>query len=266
MIISPPEKTYKQSLTLRIAAAIVPVLAWFFVWLAWSDNVKPPTWLLGTALGLTALWIWMCLTVAKSQLTIHSEGLQRTTAFGITEMMWQDIMETRFTQVDPRQAAAIHFGLIGLLFEAAGRGAMGSNNTGSGPKTLTLHAHDGRKMKITPNWLDSDDAIGTILQRVNPSITEDLRRRIREGQTVKFGDLSLSQQGIGWKNKEPIPAQRVAKCEINGTYLRIKAEGKWLDNVAVATQKVPNIFVFLELVDELRTGGKPALTYPLLRA
>jgi hypothetical protein len=35
--------------------------------------------------------------------------------------------------------------------------------------------------------------------------------------------------------------------------LRVKAEGKWLDNIAVTAKKVPNIFVLLDLIEEKRS-------------
>jgi hypothetical protein len=43
--------------------------------------------------------------------------------------------------------------------------------------------------------------------------------------------------------------------------LRVKAEGKWLDNIAITAKKVPNIFVLLDLIEEKRSTapGKTAL-------
>jgi hypothetical protein len=43
--------------------------------------------------------------------------------------------------------------------------------------------------------------------------------------------------------------------------LRVKAEGKWLDNIGVTAKKVPNIFVLLDLIEEKRStlAGKSAV-------
>jgi len=45
------------------------------------------------------------------------------------------------------------------------------------------------------------------------------------------------------------------KCKIDGSMLRVKAEGKWLDNIAVAAKRVPNIFILLDLIEGKRSTG-----------
>ncbi len=261
MIISPPEKTYRQNLTVRLAALIVPAIAWMVALIIWADEPKPGPISMGVAIGLTALWAAMWYWVGKAELTVHQEGIRRTTAFGAQELMWEEVSETRFTQVPMGQAMAIHFGLIGWLIASK----MG-NSGGSNQRQLALHAPDGRKLRISANWRDADDAIRIALHRVDPRIKADARRRIQGGEALSFGNVSLSQRGIAWKQKEPIPLATLVKCKIEGAQLRVKAEGKWLDNISVATSKVPNVFVLLDLVDEFRSGGKPSAPDPLLRA
>ena len=43
--------------------------------------------------------------------------------------------------------------------------------------------------------------------------------------------------------------------------LRMKAEGKWPDNIAIAARKVPNIFILLDLIEAKRATmiGRTAL-------
>lgn len=259
MIISPPEKTYRQTLTLRIMAFLAPALAWTVALIIWADEPSPGPISMAIAIALTALWVLMCVLVSKAQLTIHPEGMQRQTSFGVTEMRWE-VSETRFTQVPVGQQAALHFGLFGAaLFSMFGKGGS------SGQRTLVLHATDGHKLKVTPNWKDSEDAIRIALARVDPRIKDEMRR-LQGGDTLKFGNVSLSQRGVAWKEKEPIPFNRLVKCQIGGTNLRIKEEGKWLDNISVNTSKVPNVLVLLDLIGEFRAGGKPSQPDPLARA
>jgi hypothetical protein len=55
------------------------------------------------------------------------------------------------------------------------------------------------------------------------------------------------------------------KPRIDGQKLRIKAQGKWLDLVAVNCDTIPNVFILLDLVDEqLAKAG--VSTQDILRA
>lgn len=70
----------------------------------------------------------------------------------------------------------------------------------------------------------------------------------------------MSPNGVIWKSKEPIPYTALVKCKIDGSMLRIKAEGKLLDNIAITAKKVPNIFILLDLIEAKRStmSGKAA--------
>ena len=111
----------------------------------------------------------------------------------------------------------------------------------------------------------------TVLEHVNPRLQQDAERTLNSGGTVQFGSLWLSSVGVIWRAKDPIPYNTIVKCEIDGAFLRIKAEGKWLDNVAASVKKIPNIFVALDLIAQKRasfgqkaaaaTAGSSAIRY-----
>jgi hypothetical protein len=130
---------------------------------------------------------------------------------------------------------------------------------------LSLVNHESKKITLNSNLRDLHEAIRLVLNRVNPRIKDGLRRRVQAGDTVRFAKISLSQQGVAWKDKPPMPFASLVKCRIEGEALRIKSEGKWLDNIAVNTVKVPNVFAFLDLIDEYKTGGRAEFD-PLARA
>jgi len=260
VIISPPEQTYRQNLTLRLAAFLVPAIAWTIVGIIALDEPEVPATAVGIAILLTILWVVLWVAVGKAEVTIHTEGIRRVTVLGVQEMVWQDIVETRFSQVPVSHAAAAHFGLLGYLIAAASPGAA------SGQRRLALQTADGHKLKLSENWRDVENAIRTVLQRVNPRLRQEMQKQIQNNMTVKFGNVSLSQEGVIWKNKEPIPFHRIVKCKVEGANLRIKEEGKWLDNISVNTGKVPNVFVLMDLIDSLRAGGRAQPIDPLARA
>ncbi len=260
MIISPPEQTYRQNLTLRLAAFLVPAIAWTIVGIIALGEPEVPVTTVGIAILLTILWGVLWVAVGKAEVTLHTEGIRRVTVLGVQEMVWQDIVETRFTQVPVSHTAAAHFGLLGYLIAVAAPGAA------SGQRRLALQTADGRKLKLSENWRDVENAIRTVLQRVNPRLRQEMQKQIQNNMTVKFGSVSLSQHGITWKNKEPVPFGKVVKCKIQGTNLRIKEEDKWLDNISVNTSKVPNVFVLMDLIDEMRAGGRMQEMDPMARA
>jgi len=260
MFISPPERSFKQNLIWRLLVLLPVAVAWLVALGFYSDGNKVEPVSAGIAVAVTGLAVWLWIAASKAELSVHSEGVQTQGVLGGTEMRWDEIASTTFRQT-PTGQAMVHFGLIGyLIAQAAAKGSS------SGMMTLILVSREGRKLSIGPNWREGQEAIRMVLRRVNPAIRDDIRRRVKNGETVKFGKLGLSQQGISWKDGPPISFATLAKCRIAGQQLRIKAEGKWLDNVAVSTSRVPDVFVFLDLVDEFKSGGKAAEVDPVARA
>jgi hypothetical protein len=190
-------------------------------------------------------WLW-----TKTRVTLHEEGISYKSPFGEKDLRWDEITETRYGQ-QPINAAA-HFGLIGWLVAAMARG----NN-----KVIrSLELIGPHKIVLNSNIRDVAELVRLVLAAVNPRLRKDAERILNSGGTVSFGKISLSPGGVVWKSKEPIPYSALVKCKIDGSMLRVKAEGKWLDNIAVTAKKVPNIFVLLDLIEEKRStaAGKTA--------
>jgi hypothetical protein len=72
------------------------------------------------------------------------------------------------------------------------------------------------------------------------------------GGMVSFGNVALSTQGVIWKDKQPIPYSAIAKSRIDGPNVKIKSEGKWLNDISVNVKKIPNAFVLLDMIEERR--------------
>lgn len=261
MFVSPPERTFRQNLTWRLLALFPVAIAWVIALAFYFDDNKLEPISTGIAVAVTALVVWLWIAVGKAELSVHSEGVQTQGGFGGKEMRWEEIASTTFRQIPIGQQAAVHFGLIGYLIALAA-----TKGSSAGAMTLILIARDGRKLTISQNWREVQEAVRMVLRRVNPGIRDDIRRRVKNGETVKFGKVGLSQQGISWKDGPPIPFNTLAKCRIAGQQLRVKAEGKWLDNISVNTSRVPDVFVLLDLVDEFKSGGQAAEVDPVARA
>jgi predicted permease len=101
MFISPPEKTYRQTLLLRISLLVIVALVPLFVFAAFDFEPRKMSaagWgIIAAALGLYVFAWW---AISKSLLTIHPEGVAYTTAFGGKEVRWEDIHETFYYKMD----------------------------------------------------------------------------------------------------------------------------------------------------------------------
>jgi hypothetical protein len=189
---------------------------------------------------------YACVWAAKRQISIHAEGISYKSMMTEKDLRWDEITETRYGQ-QPFNVG-VHFGLIGALIMAISK---------KGDKMIRSFQIIGpRTIKISSNIRDQHEAIHMVLQAVNPRFRQEAERILSSAGTVAFGGISLSPVGVIWKSKEPIPYSAIMKCRMDDSYVRIKAEGKWLDNIAVSAKKVPNVFVMLDMI-EARRGAAP---------
>lgn len=250
MFMSPPRNTFRYTLNWLILSALlfVPLLVWAAYEYYQSRQVEPGLAFFTVLSGLLFAYAWWW---TKTRVAIHDEGISYKSPFREKELRWDEITETRYGQ-QPINVGG-HFGLIGWLIAAAAR----SNNKMNRSFELT----GPQKIAVNSNIRDVEEVVRLSLAAVNPRLRQDAERILNSGGTVSFGKISLSPTGVIWKSKEPIPYAALVKCKIDGAMLRVKAEGKWLDNIAVTAKKVPNIFILLDLIEAKRstTSGKPAL-------
>jgi hypothetical protein len=226
------------------------------IWVAQADP-RPAShpslmWVSVGILGaLAAFWILF----GKNTLTISDSGIRCESAFGQQEMAWSQISETRY-RVTPVNVYA-HFGLLGYFL------AM-SSKSGRAQLSLELLCGDGKKLKVTSIFSDASDAIGIILARVLPPMVQSVKARLQRGETVQFGGIGLSATTVTWKNQS-IPVTQITKAELLRTNLMVKREGKWLAAISVRSDKVPNVLVFLEVLESLAPQVKTAGIDPLAR-
>ena len=249
MFLSPARNTFRYTLSWCIVVALLffPLLLWAAYDFYRSRQVDPVlaffTGLFGLLFAYAGLW-------TKTRVTLHEEGISYKSSFREKDLRWDEITETRYGQ-QPINAGA-HFGLLGWLIAAMARG----NN-----KVIrSLELIGTQKIVLNSNIRDVEELVRLVLSAVNPRLRKDAERILNSGGTVSFGKISLSPAGVVWKSKEPIPYAALVKCKIDGSMLRVKAEGKWLDNIAITAKKVPNVFILLDLIEEKRStaDGKTA--------
>jgi hypothetical protein len=251
MIQSPPRRVFRQTVALRLAVGLLflMIAGMFLAAGLGSDPVDSR----GVAIGVAVLAAYAGLWVAvgRTTLAVFHEGLRWSSVLGTRELLWSDIAEYRYRIIPLQSGGGLLGALIGAVMRAAAR--LGNWNTHS--LKLTLTGLRRRDIKVTSNFESADQAIEMILREIHDRLKPELKRRLANGDEVAFGPLKLSLRGVAWKGREPIPPAEIVKAEISGRKLRVRRQGKMLDTVGVAADKIPNVLLALELIEELRVNA-----------
>jgi hypothetical protein len=252
MFLSPAQRTFRDKLMWRVISALPFVIMLGISIYDLQDTHQWSEWLWGFTLFFGALFGFACYWSVRHIVTVHSEGIQSQSLFRSVSMRWDEVTETRYGQTPVN--LAVHFGLIGLLVAAL------SKNSGGSVQRI-FQVIGPQKVRVSSNLIDVEELIRMVLAQVNPRMKTDAERLISSGTAVPFGPISLSSAGVSWKQKEPIPYGSLVKCAIEGSNLKIKSEGKWLNDISINAQKVPNVFVLIDLIEARRSlSNSQALT------
>ena len=81
---------------------------------------------------------------------------------------------------------------------------------------------------------------------------------------MQFGGIGLSATAITWKGAS-VPVSEITKAELVRSNLQIKRDGKWRSAISVRSDKVPDVLVFLEVLESLAPQIKSTGIDPLAR-
>jgi hypothetical protein len=250
------ERRFGSTYTVRIFIALVAAGVLAGMWAPQNNpHTSPHPALMWISVGLVFVVAGLWIALGKSALIINDSGVRRESVLGQQEIAWQQIIETRY-KVVPINVYA-HFGVIGALL------AM-SSKSGRAHLTLELISRDRKKLKVTSSFRKADEAIGIILGRVLPPMVQSVKASLQRGETVQFGGVGLSATAVSWKGNS-IPVSEITKAEIVRSNLQVKRQGKWLSAISVRSDKVPNVLVFLEVLESLAPQVKSTGIDPLAR-
>ncbi len=164
---------------------------------------------------------------------IYTRGLVRVEGGRFLVFLWDDILELYQIIVDVYQ--------YGLIHTAREYG-------------FTLFRCDGEPLKIVEGVNIRD--IGPLSDILQGKIAEhrlpQVKRQFKAGETLVFGPLRLNRQGIS-NEDETIPWREVEAIQIAKGVITIRRANKWLSWSTTPASEIPNLHVFLSLVD-LITG------------
>lgn len=250
------ERRFGAAYTLRVFLALGVLGLLIGLWAAQNDlHTASHPLLMWISIGLVAAVAALWIAIGKSALIINDAGVRSESVLGQQEIAWSQIVETRY-RVIPINVYG-HFGLIGAIV------AM-SSKSGRAQLTLVLISQDGKKLKVTSNYRNADEAIGIILARILPPMVQNVKTRLQRGETVQFGGIGLSATNITWKGNS-IPVSEITKAELVRSNLQVKQRGKWLSAISVRSDKVPDVLVFLDVLESLAPHLKSTGIDPLAR-
>lgn len=209
---------------------------------------KPPEPIFGAvsgvvALALIGLLVWIFLSESNREVTLYDDRIVQRIRARTTEIPWASVEELRIKATRVRAG-----GLVGLAVGAAVEAATKAKDKPLNENTTSIQATvsgGGRKIKLTSNDKGVVLAIDRIQAFINPRMTEAGIRLIQQGGTAVFGPLSLSLQGVSFRNRRAVPFAEIGKLYMEKGKLYLKKNGSWLASGSAPVAKVPNPFVAL---------------------
>lgn len=115
----------------------------------------------------------------------------------------------------------------------------------------TLVLKNGKKV-IFNNTLQRVEDLGQLIQnaiskRAYPSVIA----AINSGNTVYFDKIGISREGISNGNNNKIQWSEIQAVKVENGVIKVSKQGKWFGWANVPVAKIPNLFVFLSVVDSI---------------
>jgi hypothetical protein len=129
-----------------------------------------------------------------------------------------------------------------------------TNHYTNGVYTGTTHNYRIRSRGSEVSLNDVYPTIKWLGERIRDEVSSRQFNRaintLNEGGTVRFGRLSVSPEGLGCDGSV-LPWSDVEKVEIQQGIISVRKHGKWFNWGKVTVPEVPNVFVFIALVDNI---------------
>jgi hypothetical protein len=119
--------------------------------------------------------------------------------------------------------------------------------TGSTHK-YTIRRKDGVQVVLNDRFADVEQLGTTISQAITNLLLPQVVAAYNAGQTIAFGPFSISLQGVS-NGQESLPWSQIKEMGVKQGIVTVRKEGKWLNWSTIRASQVPNIFVFMALVN-----------------
>ena len=110
-----------------------------------------------------------------------------------------------------------------------------------------LHLSDDKIIKLDHQLKDLEELCARVKAKIYPSLLKRYRAAFKGDDTISFGPILMNTYQIAINNLN-IPWDRVCNIEIKGGVLNIEYDGN--RKVKIGIRKVPNIEIFLQIIQE----------------
>src|SRR5438067_11047891 len=190
--------------------------------------------------ALLALGILAIVQRNRSKVVVRTDGIERWGLRGkLWALRWPEMAELRYRAVKMRLYHVI---------------PVGTNIY------LTLSDPQGRKRRLPSNMKGMDVLAERIADQQTNARFAEARAAVDRGEEVRFGKalvvdaekLSARKLFGGYKS---CPLSEIEKVAVESGFLRIRQRGKLLGFGGGSVGSIPNVFLFLRLLDSLL--GRP---------
>jgi hypothetical protein len=251
------ERRFRKSYNIRIALAALTFSLLYLLWfIAGEPELTPRSMFFWTCMTAGMIYGALFIAIGQSVLSISDQGIRRESIFGAEEIPWDQISETRYRArpSKPRIPMGLFAYIVAVIRKPRRVGLR-----------LSVLAGDGRRIKITTGYRHAREAISIVLGQVLPRMVVSVRTQIDRGETVLFGGLALSATEVTWKTRTPIPVADITRAEIVGRNLRLRCSGRWTSALKVKSESIPNVLIFLEVLEAIAPQLRPTRIDPLAR-
>lgn len=112
----------------------------------------------------------------------------------------------------------------------------------------TVRRKDGVKVVFNDRFAQVEDLGNALSRSITNVVFPQVLAAYNAGQTITFGSLSISLQGVS-NGRETLPWSQIKEIGVNRGIISVRREGKWLNWSTIYASRVPNFFVFLALVN-----------------
>jgi hypothetical protein len=114
----------------------------------------------------------------------------------------------------------------------------------------TIQKYNGESLELN-KYIRNVQHLGALIQKESfKYLIPRVQELYNTGDKVSFGKFSISQAGI-YNGKEILPWNMVASIKIDNGHILIKKAGQLLKWAYIPVSKIPNIYVFIYLVEEI---------------
>ncbi|GIH20849.1 DUF6585 family protein [Rugosimonospora africana] len=159
-----------------------------------------------------------------------------------------------FVYVDPPAAPVVYrWDLIPAVYQSITKHYRNSVYTHT-TYVYTVHGQGDAKVVLTNFW-DRIEALGERIEREVTRVHLPMAvAALQRGEPLRFGDLTVAPNGLISEKRGLLPWSDIEKVQVRAGFIHVSRAGKWLSWSNTQVAHIPNLFVFLTLVDSLGPG------------